>query len=54
MAKEKPKPGPQEDRLILEGPWEDRVRDSLAKKRPPRGWPERPTKKRKPKGKTKN
>ena len=39
MAKEKPKPGPKPDELILEGPWEERVRESLHKKRPEGGWP---------------
>jgi hypothetical protein len=38
---EKPKapPGPKPDVLKLKGPWQQAVRQSLKKKKPPEGWP---------------
>lgn len=41
---EKSTPGPEPDRLALEGPWEDRVKDALKRSRPAKGWP-KPAKK---------
>jgi hypothetical protein len=41
---EKAKPGPDPDRLNLEGDWEELVGDALRKKRPPEGWPPKPEK----------
>ncbi|MDB5355309.1 MAG: hypothetical protein JWN24_1762 [Phycisphaerales bacterium] len=35
----KPKPGPKPDTLKIEGNWEDAVKKSFAKKKPPEGWP---------------
>ena len=34
-----PPSGPKPETLKLSGPWGDRVKDSLAKPRPPEGWP---------------
>ena len=45
MAKKKPKPGPEPDRLKLEGDWKKAVGKAVRKKRPEGGWPE-PEKKR--------
>lgn len=42
------KPGPEADRIKLEGPWEDRVGDALKKPKPPGGWPAMPGKGSKP------
>jgi hypothetical protein len=43
---EKPKRGPKEDRVKIEGDWESAVGKALAKKRPKDGWPkEKPAKK---------
>ena len=33
------KTGPKPDTLRIEGNWKDAVKKSLAKKRPPGGWP---------------
>ena len=33
------KPGPTPDTLKLDGDWEQNVKRSLEKKRPPEGWP---------------
>lgn len=33
------KPGPQADRLRIEGDWENAIENALLKKRPPGGWP---------------
>jgi len=38
-AKPKAKPGPKPDVLKLRGNWQDAVRKSLQKKKPPEGWP---------------
>ena len=49
----KPKPGPQAASLAHAGNWESTVKNALAKKRPPEGWPkpEKPeTKRRAPSG----
>jgi hypothetical protein len=32
-------PGPKPDVLKLKGPWQQAVRKSLQKKKPPAGWP---------------
>jgi hypothetical protein len=32
-------PGPDPERLKLEGNWKDLIAEALAKKRPPEGWP---------------
>ena len=45
MTTEKQKPGPEADRLKLEGDWKDRLSQAIAKKRPKGGWP-KPKKKR--------
>jgi len=37
--KAKGKPGPKEDRLALEGDWQEAMKKAAAKKRPPNGWP---------------
>lgn len=34
------KPGPDPERVKLDKPWEDAVKDALKKKRPKDGWPE--------------
>lgn len=44
MPKKKPatpKPGPKPEVLKLEGNWQDAVKKSLAKKKPPGGWPKK-------------
>ncbi|HXJ93844.1 MAG TPA: hypothetical protein VMT20_13420 [Terriglobia bacterium] len=33
------KPGPKPERLKIEGNWRDAIKKSLAKKKPPEGWP---------------
>jgi len=33
------KPGPSPETIKLDGPWEDRVSDSLKRKKPASGWP---------------
>lgn len=33
------KPGPKADTLKIEGKWQDAVKKSLSKKKPPEGWP---------------
>lgn len=41
MTKKKKKlPGPEPDRLKIEGEWQAAVRKGLKKKRPKEGWPE--------------
>jgi hypothetical protein len=47
MAKKKaPKPpGPEPERLKIDGDWEDAAKKALEKKRPADGWP-KPTKKK--------
>lgn len=42
MKDEKPErrtPGPQPDRLKLNGDWKDAAKKALKKERPPEGWP---------------
>ncbi|HZF30404.1 MAG TPA: hypothetical protein VE907_14910 [Gammaproteobacteria bacterium] len=39
MTKEKVKRGPKEDRVKIEGKWENAIDKALAKKRPKGGWP---------------
>ena len=41
MSKEKPKPGPEADRLKLEGDWKDKLAKAAKKPRPNYGWPKR-------------
>ena len=49
MAREmKPGPGPEPERVKIEGDWEEAVKRALGKKRPPGGWP-RPAKKKRAK-----
>jgi len=38
-AKPKSSPGPKPDVLKLKGRWQDAVKQSLKKKKPPEGWP---------------
>jgi hypothetical protein len=33
------KRGPKEDRLKLRGKWQDAIKQSLQKRKPPEGWP---------------
>ncbi len=47
MHDPKPKPGPQPDRLELEGPWEDRLREAIVKQKPAGGWPKAEIRKKK-------
>ena len=42
------KPGPEPERVKIEGDWEEAVKRALGKKRPPGGWP-RPAKKKRAK-----
>jgi len=37
--KPKSAPGPKPDILKLKGKWQDAVKQSLQKKKPPEGWP---------------
>lgn len=34
-----PKPGPKPDTLKIEGDWQEAVKKSFQKKKPPGGWP---------------
>ena len=43
-SEEKPKRGPEPDRLKLEGDWKGLVKKALKKKRPVEGWPKEPKK----------
>ena len=36
---EKPNPGPEPERLKLEGDWKDRLAQAVEKRRPKGGWP---------------
>ena len=45
MPDEKPKPGPDPGRLIIEGDWEKAVGKALKKKRPAGDWPKKAKKK---------
>ena len=38
-SRPKSSPGPKPDRLKVKGPWQDAVKKSLKKKKPPEGWP---------------
>ena len=40
MASKRVKPGPDADRLNLEGPWQDAVKRALGIERPPEGFPD--------------
>lgn len=35
----KSKPGPDPERLKIEGDWEEAAKKAMQKKRPPEGWP---------------
>ncbi len=37
--KQKPKPGPDPERLALDGDWQEATKKALKKERPPEGWP---------------
>jgi hypothetical protein len=37
--KKKAIPGPKPNLLKIEGDWEEAIKKSLKKKRPPKGWP---------------
>lgn len=39
-------PGPEPERLKIEGPWGDAVKRALRTPRPPEGWPNAPKQKR--------
>jgi hypothetical protein len=39
QKKPKATPGPKPDALKIQGKWQDAVRKSLQKKKPPEGWP---------------
>jgi len=39
VAKPSAKPGPKPERLKIEGDWRQAIKKSLAKKKPPEGWP---------------
>ena len=39
MQVRKPKPGPEPERLKLDGDWEEATKCMLEKQRPPEGWP---------------
>ena len=39
MSKEKTSPGPEADRLVLDGDWQDAVKRAVGVKRPVDGWP---------------
>lgn len=36
----KSKPGPEPDRLIFDGDWEDAAKKAIKKERPKEGWPD--------------
>jgi hypothetical protein len=38
-AKKKAAPGPKPEVLKIQGNWQDAVKKSLGKKKPPKGWP---------------
>ena len=45
MPKDDPsKPGPEPDRLKIDGDWKDAVKKALNKPRPEGGWPDAPNK----------
>jgi hypothetical protein len=39
-------PGPEPERLKIEGDWEEAMKRALGKKRPPEGWPRPPGKRK--------
>jgi hypothetical protein len=43
------KPGPDPDRLVIEGDWESAVQKAMHKVKPSNGWPKTEPKPRKPK-----
>jgi hypothetical protein len=46
MPERTQKPGPEPDRVKIEGDWEEAMKRALGKKRPPGGWPRPPGKKK--------
>jgi hypothetical protein len=38
-GKRKETPGPKPDILKIEGDWQDAIKKSFTKKKPPQGWP---------------
>ena len=42
QKKSKATPGPKAEILKLQGKWQDAVKKSLSKKKPPQGWPSKP------------
>lgn len=38
-TKKGPKPGPDPERLALDGDWKEATKKALKKERPPEGWP---------------
>ena len=44
--REAPRPGPEPERLKIDGNWKDAIGRALKKERPEGGWPKSPTKKR--------
>lgn len=40
MAKEQANPGPDPDRLKIDGDWKDAIGKALDKEKPPEGWPD--------------
>lgn len=53
MSENVPKPGPNPDRLKIDGDWEKSVKEALDKPKPEAGWPEGPKPKKKAKKKAK-
>jgi hypothetical protein len=46
MPERTQKPGPEPDRVKIEGDWEEAMKRALGKKRPLGGWPRPPGKKK--------
>lgn len=42
--RDKKPPGPEPERLKIEGDWQDAMKQALKKPRPPGGWPKPPSK----------
>ena len=39
----KSKPGPEEERLVVDGDWKDAMKKAIGKEKPEGGWPDEPT-----------
>ena len=39
-GKQPSKPGPEPDRLKIDGDWEDAIKQAIGKPKPPDGWPD--------------